>query len=1088
MAGKNEYILWSRLFVAVPELVLEDAVMTYLRQRGLIDDDLMRDIKAAREALRKGKMKLQKLKGKTLLQRLLIMTPELLNRNTINIFEKLNLISKKDAGLMRLFLRSSGLLRGGKPASLTVMMQRMRRVFGMGFADDALRLAVDMGLVTRKDADLARATMLIGKQSREAFAAIQAAKTWHDLFIAFGSGVVDKNTIRALRLAGLLDNRTADALLETLSYARSQWMNFDFSRRADGLAARMAYTVSGVFNSEFMDVLAALQKMKKSELERIGLGWIHGKITPEAFTLLRIASQIATTYNRGLMEQMTERRYRVRSNEPPIVTYFRAAKATDDDILKRLAQAAADARKRATALAGAARGAEYTLRAAQLHQAMRQIWEGVGFLTIFGEKETAQAAVEASFDLQKNIYKNFPASVEMMLKMQAMSGIDSFISRRENTLQLSKRVYGNLNIFTNRVDKQIEIGLLQGQSAAEIGKRVESLINPKVMGGVKYAAMRLARTELSNAFHFTTIRHTREMPWVQGYKWNLSDSHKIPDDCNRYAQEQHHDKFPAGVFKKTDVPGKPHPQCMCYITVWVMDDDQFIKAFNAGRFNQYLNIAGQEPSLGENAWLRLAKFGGAAAGTVAISQGASAIGRMLDGKGISTYNNINFNPMKWKRATPTPAAALDEIADLQDEAYGELLENVDEVPGLTADDIPAWAIKSDLPKLEKLSKTEDIIEMVDDEAIKLEARQDAFAETALGFADPVRLEGLTGEQIRQYLPSFFDEEDMITRYRTMMGEAPGQMLNINTTGNALEEWGKAMYGRSSYRTMNARLRDLPDVTDLDAYDASYGPLSRQFWDEMSEGVGELASDGNNYKMLQLFERQGGFIRGDFDAVPDIHRGKFGYRMEDLRTYYDEAIDSAGSVAVDDSRWQKPELGFLSRMKSHSDVVRAIDGSMRPIPEDNMVFRISSPEWAGLSGRATLDDIGSVFQEKAFTSTEGVPEYFNDIGNNALDTNARGIRYMIHAPAGTMATRFNTFENEIGLARGTKFQIVDVIDLPAEAPFSQEVRLSVIDQVDTWTEAQGFMEGITQMARKEIDNILFQGSDDDMYDQIFGDLP
>ena len=96
--------------------------------------------------------------------------------------------------------------------------------------------------------------------------------------------------------------------------------------------------------------------------------------------------------------------------------------------------------------------------------------------------------------------------------------------------------------------------------------------------------------------------------------------------------------------------------------------------------------------------------------------------------------------------------------------------------------------------------------------------------------------------------------------------------------------------------------------------------------------------------------------------------------------------------------------------------------------------------------------------------------------------------MIHTPAGTMATRFNTFENEIGLARGTKFQIVDVIDLPAESPFSQEVRLSVIDQVDTWTEAQGFMEGITEMAKKEIDNILFQGSDDDMYDQIFGDLP
>jgi hypothetical protein len=99
--------------------------------------------------------------------------------------------------------------------------------------------------------------------------------------------------------------------------------------------------------------------------------------------------------------------------------------------------------------------------------------------------------------------------------------------------------------------------------------------------------MRLARTELANAFHLSTIRYGREMPWVQGWKWNLSGSHGRPDICNDYANDDHDDLGP-GVFKKANVPGKPHPQCLCFITAYQPSEADFIRNMKRGYYNQYM--------------------------------------------------------------------------------------------------------------------------------------------------------------------------------------------------------------------------------------------------------------------------------------------------------------------------------------------------------------------------------------------------------------------------------------------------------------------------------------------------------------------
>ena len=86
--------------------------------------------------------------------------------------------------------------------------------------------------------------------------------------------------------------------------------------------------------------------------------------------------------------------------------------------------------------------------------------------------------------------------------------------------------------------------------------------------------MRLARSELNNAFHSRQIAAAQK-PWVLGVKWNLSKSHPRKDECDRYATENAH-QLGRGVFPKSDVPSKPHPHCLCFMTYEMQDEDDFV--------------------------------------------------------------------------------------------------------------------------------------------------------------------------------------------------------------------------------------------------------------------------------------------------------------------------------------------------------------------------------------------------------------------------------------------------------------------------------------------------------------------------------
>lgn len=205
------------------------------------------------------------------------------------------------------------------------------------------------------------------------------------------------------------------------------------------------------------------------------------------------------------------------------------------------------------------------------------VWNATEMQALFDERLFAAAGVSQEYWRASMIAK-------------AKVGVDSLISRKQNGITLSQRVYKNQALSKGYVDRAINNGLALGKSAKAIAADVVGFIDPATPGGASYAAMRLGRTEVNNAFHATAVRNYQNTPWVQRVKWSLSGSHPAGkvDECNDYADSVHFKGGEAGEFLAMEVPGKPHPNCLCYVEPVVMDLDQYAKNFKSGQYDQYI--------------------------------------------------------------------------------------------------------------------------------------------------------------------------------------------------------------------------------------------------------------------------------------------------------------------------------------------------------------------------------------------------------------------------------------------------------------------------------------------------------------------
>lgn len=235
-------------------------------------------------------------------------------------------------------------------------------------------------------------------------------------------------------------------------------------------------------------------------------------------------------------------------------------------------------------------GVGASVRRAQLQLVLREINEALAGtyrgalpdVITRGRAAAAEAAADASDVLDRVLYRGVgEPSADVLLRSaqeQARRGLgtDSVRVRRE----LSARVYRNYQQASTAIESTVRSGIIAGLSARELASEVFKYVSPTTPGGASYAAMRLSRTEINNAFHEQQVQ-SGQKPWVTGCKWNLSGSHPRPDACNDYAKADN--GMGPGVYAAGNVPSKPHPLCLCYITYETLSPDAFVAELLAGR-------------------------------------------------------------------------------------------------------------------------------------------------------------------------------------------------------------------------------------------------------------------------------------------------------------------------------------------------------------------------------------------------------------------------------------------------------------------------------------------------------------------------
>lgn len=239
--------------------------------------------------------------------------------------------------------------------------------------------------------------------------------------------------------------------------------------------------------------------------------------------------------------------------------YLQAQKAFDVDLAKVLYDASADAvvqiGRVPNNFSGSVRAQQYSNASNTL---LRRLYGDVTDLIETGQEDVANLARSGALDFARHLGEFSPADFDGLLEYTNRLA-ENVSSRLLNEIPLSSSVYRTEALSRRWVAREINRGIAQGQSSKELAARVRSMILPNTRGGVSYAASRLGRTEINNAFHNTSKRINEGLPWVTGVKWYLSGSHPRSDKCDDYANEDS-DNLGEGIFKPGNVPSKPHPQ------------------------------------------------------------------------------------------------------------------------------------------------------------------------------------------------------------------------------------------------------------------------------------------------------------------------------------------------------------------------------------------------------------------------------------------------------------------------------------------------------------------------------------------------
>lgn len=171
-----------------------------------------------------------------------------------------------------------------------------------------------------------------------------------------------------------------------------------------------------------------------------------------------------------------------------------------------------------------------------------------------------------------------------------------------NGYRLSDRIWNVATVERRRLDLYLDTAIREGRGALQMSRELEQFLIPgrslpttnKPYGTTASAdAMRLARTEISQAHQRASVVSAAMNPFVSGMKWNLSASHPKIDICDALARGG---KNGDGVYSVESYPGRPHPNCLCFATnVLIGNPDEILEELRAdiqAAKQEFVNLVG----------------------------------------------------------------------------------------------------------------------------------------------------------------------------------------------------------------------------------------------------------------------------------------------------------------------------------------------------------------------------------------------------------------------------------------------------------------------------------------------------------------
>jgi len=281
-------------------------------------------------------------------------------------------------------------------------------------------------------------------------------------------------------------------------------------------------------------------------------------------------------------------------DKKPLLSYLKVQENFERKLLTTLERISAETRKEITKLS-AKNGIGARIRQDQLRLVLKvlleqqaTLWRLVGSEVQAARADALAAAVRTNMVYEQVLLNSVTSAAERRALMRAAIAqaevvLDSVIAKMTGLTdyELSAQVYKSEKLANKQVQNLIVNLIGRGASWKELADAMRGFIKPNTPGGVSYAAKRLGRTELNNAFHAGAVIEARNSPFIIGMEWHLSGSHPKPDECNTYADH--------GVYKPENVPGKPHPQCLCYVTPITPSREEFMSKFLDGSYDRYLD-------------------------------------------------------------------------------------------------------------------------------------------------------------------------------------------------------------------------------------------------------------------------------------------------------------------------------------------------------------------------------------------------------------------------------------------------------------------------------------------------------------------